>query len=122
VNPFVPKPFTPLELAPFAEHEVLSKRIELLRKGLSRTANTRIIVESPRMARLQCAFARGDRRAFGLAEMLATGRTAAQVMRAWGGYIERCVGEQPAEAAFHPWHTIEPATRYGKRREREEPS
>lgn len=114
VNPFVPKPFTPLESAAFAEHETLTRRLGLLREGLARVGNTRLIAESPRIARLQCAFARGDRRARGLAEMLAEGRTAAQAMRSFGKEIERYTGEQPDDGKMRPWDTIEPPAARGK--------
>jgi radical SAM superfamily enzyme YgiQ (UPF0313 family) len=108
VNPFTPKPFTPLESVAFAEHETLKRRLGLLREGLARVGNTRLIAESPRIARLQCAFARGDRRAAGLIETLADGRTAAQAMRSFGEEIERYTGEQPAGGAMRPWNIIEP--------------
>jgi radical SAM superfamily enzyme YgiQ (UPF0313 family) len=115
VNPFVPKPFTPLEANAFASNKVLSRRIKLLREGLARIGNTRLIAESPRMARLQCAFARGDRRAVLLAEMLAEGKTPAQAMRLFGEEIEQFTGEQPGEDSMHPWDVIEPPAACGRR-------
>lgn len=116
VNPFVPKPFTPLESVAFEEMEALSGRIKMLRKGLGRIANTRLVVESPRMARLQCVFARGDRRVVRLAEMLAEGRTVSQALRSFGNSAERYLRDQSAGAGMRPWHTIQPP---GKRRRKE---
>jgi radical SAM superfamily enzyme YgiQ (UPF0313 family) len=113
VNPFVPKPFTPLESTAFAPVKTLSRRIKLLREGLSRIGNTRLIAESPRMARLQCAFSRGDRRAVRLAELLADGQTPAQATRLFGEEIERYTGEQPGDGAMHPWNVIEPPAACG---------
>ena len=113
VNPFIPKPFTPLESAPFAEHRTLSGRIKLLREGLARIGNTRLIVQSPRMARLQTAFARGDRRSMRLARLLAEGRTPSQAMRILGSKIEIYTGEQ-IKGAVRPWDAIEPPARSTK--------
>jgi radical SAM superfamily enzyme YgiQ (UPF0313 family) len=115
VNPFVPKPFTPLESIAFADIKTLSRRVTLLREGLGRLGNTRLVVESPRMARLQCAFARGDRRAVRLAEMLAEGRTPAQATRLFGNEIERYTGEQPGDSTMRPWNVIEPPAACGTR-------
>jgi radical SAM superfamily enzyme YgiQ (UPF0313 family) len=112
-NPFVPKPFTPLESAPFAEQRLLSGRIKLLREGLGRIGNTRLIVQSPRMARLQAAFARGDRRSMLLARLLAEGRTPAQAMRSFGSQIERYTSKQ-TKGAVRPWDAIEPPARRAK--------
>ena len=114
VNPFVPKPFTPLEASAFASVKTLSRRIKVLREGLARIGNTKLMVESPKMARLQCAFARGDRRAIRLAEMLAEGKTPAQAMRLFGEEIERYTGEQPGEDSMRPWDVIEPPAACGK--------
>jgi len=115
VNPFVPKPFTPLESVPFEKMEVLSRRVKMLREGLGRIANTRLVMESPRMAKLQCVFARGDRRVARLAEMLAEGRTVSQVLRSFGKNMERYLRDQPTGIGMRPWHTIQPpGKRHGK--------
>ncbi|NQU07036.1 MAG: hypothetical protein HQ583_00645, partial [Candidatus Abyssubacteria bacterium] len=117
VNPFVPKPFTPLESAPFAGTAALSRRVNILRDALGRLGNTRLVAESPRMARLQCALARGDRRALGLIQMLAEGGTAAQAMRAFGEDIERHVCDLSRTAGMRPWHTVEPPAARRKKAE-----
>jgi len=114
VNPFVPKPFTPLEAVPFAESAILSERIRTLRQALSRIPNTSLLVESPRMSRLQCVFARGDRRVGRLAEMVARGQTVAQAIRAFGSEIERYTSAQPKRVGMRPWHTIRPPAWHGR--------
>lgn len=114
LNPFVPKPFTPLESAAFAEHKTLLRRVKLLREGLAHIGNTRLIAQSPRMARLQCVFARGDRRAMRPAELLAGGQTPAQAMRAFARQIEICTDKQPDGGVMRPWDTIEPPAKRGK--------
>ncbi len=108
VNPFVPKPFTPLESAPLAEVGEMTRRIRMLRERLSRVGNTRLTAKSPRMARLQCAFARGDRRAGRLAEAIAEGATPAQAMRAFGDEIERSAAAQSRTRSELPWQVIRP--------------
>jgi radical SAM superfamily enzyme YgiQ (UPF0313 family) len=115
VNPFVPKPFTPLESAPFADSVVLSERVGILRQALGRIPNTSLLVQSPRMSALQCAFARGDRRVGHLAEIIARGQTTAQAMRAFGGEIERYTSAQPEGVGMRPWHTIQPPAAHGKK-------
>lgn len=119
VNPFIPKPFTPLQHAPFADMAALSERINILRHGLARIGNTSLTVESPRLARLQCAFARGDRRAFRLAEMVAEGRTAADSMRSFGDTIERYLCAQPEDVGMRPWDIVQPPA-YKKRNMRKD--
>ncbi|MBI5117725.1 radical SAM protein [Candidatus Poribacteria bacterium] len=108
VNPFVPKPFTPWQYAPFADTSVLSKRAAILRRGVTRVPNTRLIIESPRMAKLQCAFARGDRRVAFLAERVAEGDSAAEAMRGFGDRIKRYLDARTEGAGMRPWNTIKP--------------
>jgi radical SAM superfamily enzyme YgiQ (UPF0313 family) len=108
VNPFIPKPFTPWQSAPFADTVALSRRAALLRRGVARIPNTRLTIESPRIAKLQCAFARGDRRVAFLAERVAEGDAVAEAMRGFGDRIERYLSAQTEGAGMHPWNTIKP--------------
>ncbi|RJP18158.1 MAG: radical SAM protein [Candidatus Abyssobacteria bacterium SURF_5] len=107
INPFIPKPFTPMEAEPFLNEAPLMRRIRLLRIGIGRLGNTSLLVESPRTARLQCAFARGDRRVGALIESAAGDRSVAQLSRDYGKIIEEFAGAQP-EDAMCPWHVIAP--------------
>jgi len=106
--PFVPKPFTPLESVAFADAAVLSRRIKLLRRGLARVANTRLTLESPRMARLQCVFARGDRTVAALIEMIARGQSLAQAMREFGDKLKTYTDAQAESGCVRPWQSITP--------------
>lgn len=115
VNPFVPKPFTPLESAPFAKRTVLSRRFKILRQGLARIANTRLLIESPRMAKLQCIFSRGDRRVGRVAEMLAEGVTASQAMNSMGDEIDRYLCPPPDHVGMPPWRIIQPPALHGEK-------
>jgi radical SAM superfamily enzyme YgiQ (UPF0313 family) len=112
VNPFVPKPFTPLELAPFTDTALLSARIKILRQGIARIANTRLTMESPRMAGLQCMFSRGDRRVGRVVELLAEGMTASQAAKVLGKSGGRYLCPAPESSAMRPWHIVCPPARY----------
>ncbi|HTP64946.1 MAG TPA: radical SAM protein [Geobacteraceae bacterium] len=69
VNPFVPKPFTPLQWCGMEERKSLEGKIRYLQQAVGRLANVRMIAESPRDASLQALLSRGDRR---LARLLAS--------------------------------------------------
>ena len=61
VNPFIPKPFTPLQWCGMAPLKVLEKRLELLKKGVRRLSNINLQCESLKEAQLQALLSRGDR-------------------------------------------------------------
>jgi hypothetical protein len=107
VNPFIPKPFTPLEAEPFAGQAVLARRIRILRNGLARMGNTALLAESPRMAELQCALSRGDRRAAPLVASAAGGKPVAEIMREHRQAVRQYVGRLP-EDEMRPWSVIRP--------------
>lgn len=117
VNPFVPKPFTPMESEPFADQKTLSRRIRILRGGIAHLGNTVLISESSRMARLQCAIARGDRQAGALVEAVAVAQSVTQAMRRHARRIERYTGPQPP--TLRPWHVIEPPSRQNRTKMKE---
>ena len=62
VNPFVPKPWTPLQWAPMEPVNRLEKKYRLLQKLIGPLANVDLHTESLRSAELQGLLARGDRR------------------------------------------------------------
>jgi radical SAM superfamily enzyme YgiQ (UPF0313 family) len=119
VNPFVPKPFTPMEAEPFADHAVLARRIRALKSRVARIGNTSLLVESPRAARLQSTFARGDRRAAHIVESAARGASITQIMREYRKEIEKFAGRQPEKAGMRPWHVISPPSAQRRKREKE---
>src|SRR5262249_56845900 len=65
ISSFVPKPWTPFQWAPFAGVEALSKKLEVIKRGVGRFPNVRVLHENPREAALQALLARGDRRGGG---------------------------------------------------------
>jgi radical SAM superfamily enzyme YgiQ (UPF0313 family) len=62
VNPFVPKPFTPLQWCAMEDVKALEGKIKFLQQAIGSLANLRMISESPRDAYLQTLISRGDRR------------------------------------------------------------
>jgi radical SAM superfamily enzyme YgiQ (UPF0313 family) len=73
VNPFVPKPWTPLQWAPMEPRNSLEKKYRLLQKRLRPLPNVDLNFESLRQAELQGFLARGDRRIGRVLPMLAEG-------------------------------------------------
>lgn len=62
VNPFVPKPFTPFQWAPFAEKKYLDAALKILRSRLKSVHGIEIISESVKAAEIQAILSRGDRK------------------------------------------------------------
>ncbi len=62
INPFVPKPWTPLQWEPMADRKTLRERAQLLKRAAERIPNATVDVESPREAYWQTLLSRGDRR------------------------------------------------------------
>ena len=62
VNPFVPKPFTPFQWAPFAQKKYLDAAFKLLRGALKSIRGVEIISESVRSSAVQAILSRGDRK------------------------------------------------------------
>ncbi|MBM4245992.1 MAG: radical SAM protein [Deltaproteobacteria bacterium] len=62
INPFVPKPWTPLQWEPMLDLKTLRERAQLLRRAVQRIPGASLDVESPREAYWQTLLSRGDRR------------------------------------------------------------
>ncbi|PLX96553.1 MAG: radical SAM protein [Desulfuromonas sp.] len=107
INPFVPKPFTPLQWAGMEAEKSLQKKYRYLHSAVSRLPNTRMISESLRQARLQALLSRGDRRLGRVLPLLAAGRNPRQACRDQGLDMELFVtGSFAGEAPF-PWEIID---------------
>ncbi|MFM7734410.1 MAG: radical SAM protein [Alphaproteobacteria bacterium] len=61
INPFVPKPWTPLQWEPMEDLRVLRDRARLLQAAASRIPGATVDLESPRDAYWQTLLSRGDR-------------------------------------------------------------
>ncbi|APG28884.1 radical SAM protein [Syntrophotalea acetylenivorans] len=107
VNPFIPKPFTPLQWAAMASQADLKKRFRKIRAAIGRLPNTEVIFESLRGAELQAFLARGDRRTGRTLPSLAAGdnlrKACKQAGLDAGFYVTR---ERGAEELF-PWEVID---------------
>ncbi|RQW85572.1 MAG: radical SAM protein, partial [Geobacter sp.] len=62
INPFVPKPFTPLQWCGMENLASLEKKYRYLRRAVGSLSNVKIQMESLREAFLQALLSRGDRR------------------------------------------------------------
>jgi len=75
INPFVPKPWTPLQWAAMERRSSLEKKYRLLQKQLRPIPNVDLNLESLRHAELQGFLARGDRRVARVLPSLAAGKS-----------------------------------------------
>ena len=66
VNPFAPKPWTPLQWEAMEDLRSLKRKVEYLRRAVGRVPNVTIDVESPRESYYAALLSRGDRRVSGL--------------------------------------------------------
>lgn len=62
INPFAPKPWTPLQWEPMEEVRSLKRKIEYLRRAIGRLPGVTLDVESPRESYYATLLSRGDRR------------------------------------------------------------
>ncbi len=62
VNPFVPKPFTPLQWCHMESESELKRKILQIKRAVSRLSNVEVIHELPKWAVWQGILARGDRK------------------------------------------------------------
>jgi len=86
ISSFVPKPWTPFQWAPFDGAPSLQKKLELIKQGVRRFSNVRVLHENPREAALQALLARGDRRvAPFLARAAALDGDWRRALREWDG-------------------------------------
>ncbi len=62
VTPFVPKPLTPFQWAPFEELQTLNQRIKHIQNGLRKERQVHVTVDLPKWSYIQALLSRGDRR------------------------------------------------------------
>jgi radical SAM superfamily enzyme YgiQ (UPF0313 family) len=107
VNPFIPKPFTPMQWAAMVDAATLKKRYRVIRAAVGRLANTEAIFESPRSAELQGFFSRGDRRQARLLPALAAGDSLRTACRAAGLDPAFYLTRERREEEVFPWEVID---------------
>ncbi len=107
VNPFIPKPFTPLQWAGMESEKSLKKKLRFLRSAISRLPNTELISESVRAAILQALLSRGDRRLAALLPDLAEGGNLKQLCKKQGLNADFYLTRERGEAEIFPWEIID---------------
>ena len=107
INPFIPKPFTPLQWAPMDNEKSLKKKLRVLQAGVAKIPNTRLNHESIRAAVLQAFLARGDRRVGHLLADLSTGGNLKQKAKKQSLDVDFYVSRQRTEDEAFPWEIID---------------
>ncbi|MEW6774879.1 MAG: radical SAM protein, partial [Bdellovibrionota bacterium] len=110
VGPFVPKPGTPFERAPFAGEEVLERRYELLRDLLRREPNTELRTEGIRNAYLETFLSRLTEAdvplLLQLHEHYWNGESLGKMLRAFSSEIDRRVFGWESKDEF-AWQSVQ---------------
>jgi len=112
VTPMIPKPFTPMQWAPFAADVELKRKRELLRERLAGNKRIRLKVESLRAAREQAVLSRGDRRLGAVLLEAADdpGNSLLKLMRARGIDPDFYSSRPRGEKEVFPWDTMSHGT------------
>jgi radical SAM superfamily enzyme YgiQ (UPF0313 family) len=112
ISSFVPKPWTPFQWAPFDPVSRLEAKLRVVKAGVRRFPNVRVLHENPREAYLQALLARGDRRVADLLERSARlegdWRTA---LREWGGNSGFYTHRERALDETLPWDHLDVGVR-----------
>ena len=104
VSSFVPKPWTPFQWAPFDGAESLQAKLEIIKRGVRRFSNVRVLHENPREAALQALLARGDRRVGDFLELAAAhDGDWRRALRQWNGDAEFYTTRRRALDERLPW-------------------
>jgi radical SAM superfamily enzyme YgiQ (UPF0313 family) len=106
VNPFVPKPWTPLQWAPMEPVGRLEKKYRQLRRMIGPLANVEFHAESLRSAELQGLLARGDRRCGRLLPLLAAGTGLKAACRSVGIDPAFYLLRERGADEFFPWEIL----------------
>lgn len=107
VNPFIPKPFTPLQWAGMDAEKSLKKKLRFLHSAVSRMPNTELISESIRSAVLQAFLSRGGRQVGRLLPQLAAGGSLRQLCKKAGLELADYVTRQREKDEVFPWEVID---------------
>ena len=108
ISSFVPKPWTPFQWAPFAGVDELSRKLEIIKRGVGRFPNVRVLHENPREAALQALLARGDRRVADFLETAARlGGDWRRALRDWDGDPTFFTTRQRSIEECLPWDHFE---------------
>src|SRR5947209_3730186 len=104
ISSFVPKPWTPFQWAPFAGAGALQAKLEIVKHGVRRLHNVRVLHENPREAALQALLARGDRRVADFLELAASfAGDWGRALREWKGDPDFCTTRVRSTDERLPW-------------------
>src|SRR6058998_955387 len=104
ISSFVPKPWTPFQWAPFAGAGALQAKLEIVKHGVRRLHNVRVLHENPREAALQALLARGDRRVADFLELAASfAGDWRRALREWKGDPDFCTTRASSTDERLPW-------------------
>ncbi|MCK4536562.1 MAG: radical SAM protein, partial [Desulfuromonadales bacterium] len=107
VNPFVPKPFTPLQWAPMEARSSLERKYRQLQRQIRPLPNVDLNQESLKLAEVQAFFARGDRRIGHILPALAEGNSLRKACRDAGLDPAFYVTRERLEDECFPWEVID---------------
>lgn len=111
VNPFIPKPFTPLQWAGMCPLAELKRKVALLEKGLRPIPNVRLKVEELQGCVLQALLSRGGRDLTPLILQMAGGLNLRKAAKACRIDPEQLVTTTLALDAELPWEVIQATER-----------
>jgi len=111
VNPFVPKPWTPLQWAAMEPVATLEKKYRLLQKLIRPLPNVDLQCESLRSAELQGFLARGDRRVAAVLPLLAAGKGLKAAGREAGLDPAFYLLRERGENELFPWEILDQGIR-----------
>lgn len=111
VNPFIPKPFTPLQWAGMDPEKSLKKKLRFLHAAIARMPNTELSSESLRGSVLQAFLSRGDRRIGRLLLQLAEGVNLKQICKKAGLDLDDFVTREREQDEPFPWEVIDQGIR-----------
>lgn len=111
VNPFIPKPFTPLQWAPMCPLTELKHKVTLLEKGLRPLANVRLKVEELQGCVLQALLSRGGRELTPLIQQMSAGLNLRKAAKECRIDPEQLVTTPLALDAELPWEVIQATNR-----------
>ncbi len=111
LNPFIPKPFTPLQWAGMDELKALEKKSRFLRKCLDREPNFKLNIEPLRSAQIQALFSRGDRRVGQLLPLMHAGKNLKAACRELELELDELVHRTRDKDEAFPWEVIDNGVR-----------
>lgn len=107
INPFIPKPSTPLQWAPMEGAKALERKMKRIRSAVARLPNVEVFFESPRAATLQAFLSRGDRRTAQVLPLLAAGKNLRAACREVGLDPGFYVARERGEDEVLPWEVLD---------------